>query len=357
MKAYFYLLIALVLFTVFMLFYGNGLAQTDVIVCDSYDSLYNVIKSGKTAEYNKTAWIDEFSLVEISSIKVTPSGNNDNSYKVLIKINEIEKGGYSAAYDEYPVLGYIVKGCGDFGLKYKKFNNSSCRFITSNPDDVMEAAKYGISFRIDNQYEPEGSLVSIYKNLCIKGHEPVQVKKPAVYLYPVTPMKVSVKVEVSGKLTYTDPDYGNGWNVSAEPSGLINGRYDYLFYEADLKKIELPDKGWIVEYDYLNAWFDEYLPALGLNEKETGQFKEYWLGKLRKANYYEIRILDDAFLAENMRLVINPEPDTLLRLNFYFMPLSEKKEILPPAVKKTERKGFTVIEWGGIDAGDPVNIP
>jgi hypothetical protein len=221
----------------------------------------------------------------------------------------------------------------------------------------MEAAKYGISFRIDNQYEPEGSLVSIYKNLCIKGHEPIQVKKPAVYLYPVTPMKVSVKVEVAGKLTYTDPDYGNGWNVSAEPSGLINGRYDYLFYEADLKKIELPDKGWIVEYDYLNAWFDEYLPVLGLNEKETGQFKEYWLGKLRKANYYEIRILDDAFLAENMRLVINPEPDTVLRLNFYFMPLSEKREILPPEVKKTERKGFTVFEWGGIDAGDPVNIP
>jgi hypothetical protein len=340
-----------------MLFYGNGFAQSDVIVCDTYDSLYNVIKSGKNAEYNKTAWIGGFSLVENNSTKVTPSGNNERSYKVLIKINNIAKGEYSSSYDEYSVLGYIVNGCSDFGLKYKKFNNSSCSFITSNPEDVMEAMKYGISFRIDNQYELDGSLVSIYKNLCIKEHKPVQVKKPAVYLYPVTPMNVSVKVEVSGKLTYTNPDYGNGWNVSAEPDGMINGRYDYLFYEADLKKIELPDKGWVVEYDYLEKWFDDYLPALGLNEKETGQFKEYWLGKLRKANFYEIRILDDAFLAENMRLVINPEPETILRLNFYFMPLSEKREILPPAVIKTERKGFTVIEWGGIDAGDSVILP
>jgi hypothetical protein len=221
----------------------------------------------------------------------------------------------------------------------------------------MEAVKYGISFRIDNQYELEGPLVSIYKNLCIKDDKPVQVKKPAVYLYPVMPINVSVQVEVSGKLTYTDPDYGNGWNVSAEPDGIINGRYDYLFYEADLEKIELPDKGWIVEFDYLEKWFDDYLPALGLNEKETCQFKEYWLGKLRKADFYEIKILDDSFLAENMRLVINPEPDTILRLNFHFRPLTDKKEIQPPVIKKTERKGFTVIEWGGIDAGDSVILP
>ncbi|MCI0474059.1 MAG: hypothetical protein L0Y76_10805 [Ignavibacteria bacterium] len=357
MKAYFYILIALIIFTVFMLFYGNGFAQTDVIVCDNYDSLYNVIKSGKTAEYNKTAWISGFSLVEYSSVKVAPSGNNDNTYKVIIKIDEIVKGEYSASYDEYSVLGYIVKGCGEFGLKYRKFNNTSCRFNTPDLEDVMEAVKYGISFRIDNQYELDGSLVSIYKNLCIKGHEPIQVKKPAVYLYPVTPMNVSVNVEVNGKLTYTDPDYGSGWNVRAEPGGLINSKYDYLFYEADLKKIELPDVGWVVEYDYLEKWFDEYLPALGLNEKETGQFKEYWLGKLRKADYYEIRILDDTFLAENMRLIINPEPETVLRLNFYFTPLSEKREIKPPLIKKTERTGFTVIEWGGIDAGDSAIVP
>jgi hypothetical protein len=58
-----------------------------------------------------------------------------------------------------------------------------------------------------------------------------------------------------------------------------------------------------------------------------------------------------------MRLVINPEPDTVLRLNFYFRPLTENKEIQPPVIKKTERKGFTVIEWGGIDAGDSVILP
>jgi len=357
MKAYFYILLTLIIFTVLMLVYGTVFAQSDITVCDTYDSLYNVIKSGKPAGYSKTAWIDEFSLVENSSVKVYPAGNNDSSYKVMININAIKKGEYSASYDEYSVLGYIVKGCSDFGVKYKNFNNTSFRFTAAGLDDVMEAVKYGISFRIDNQYVLEGSLVSIYKKLCVTEHKPIQVKKPAVYLYPLKTMNVSVKVEVNGKLTYTDPDYGSGWNVSANPEGRINGKYDYLFYEADLKKIELPDEGWIVEYDNLEKWFDEYLPALGLNEKETGQFKEYWLGKLRKADYYGIKILDCSFLAENMRLVIYPEPETVLRLNFYFIPINVKMDMRPPVIKKIERKGFTVIEWGGIDAGDSVIIP
>ncbi len=89
---------------------------------------------------------------------------------------------------------------------------------------------------------------------------------------------------------------------------------------------------------------------MGLNEKEIRQFKEYWLGDLERAKYYEIKILGNEFLENNMRLDISPAPQTILRLNLHFQPMSVKTELKAPEIKKFERKGFTVIEWGGINS-------
>lgn len=106
--------------------------------------------------------------------------------------------------------------------------------------------------------------------------------------------------------------------------------------------------GWVVKYDNLDTWFDDNLPRLGLNEKETTQFKEYWLEKLPEANYYELKIFEKEFLKQNIGLLITPEPDTLIRLEFYFKPLEEKINIQEPTIKTPERIGFTVVEWGGM---------
>jgi hypothetical protein len=124
------------------------------------------------------------------------------------------------------------------------------------------------------------------------------------------------------------PDYKEGWNVFVSKEGLIENTYDYLFYETKLRKIELPKSGWLVRYDDLENWFDSHLIALGLNEKEKNQFKQYWLNELPKSNYYEIRLLEDSFLKENMDLIISPQPDTVIRLNFYFRPLQERTSFL-----------------------------
>ncbi|MCX6163388.1 MAG: hypothetical protein NTU73_00755 [Ignavibacteriae bacterium] len=71
----------------------------------------------------------------------------------------------------------------------------------------------------------EGDLLKIYEKICKRDdHKPQPVKKPAVYLYPDKIMKVSVKVEVNGKLTVTDPPYNTGWNVNATPDGLIDNK-------------------------------------------------------------------------------------------------------------------------------------
>lgn len=173
-------------------------------------------------------------------------------------------------------------------------------------------------------------------------------RKPAIYLYPTTDMNIKVKVDVNGFMYKDIPAYGKGWDVFTTKEGLIENKYDYLFYEALLFRLVLPAEGWVVEYSNLETWFNEKLPELGLNEKESAQFMEYWLEELPVANYYEIKLLDETFLTKNMTLSISPEPDTMIRLIFNFRPLLEKETINEPFISTPIRNGFTVVEWGGL---------
>ena len=342
----------------FVLIYSIGISQTTVIPCNTTDSLYKTIKSGQSASYFKTAYINEFALVEKSLISVYPQTSPNIGYKVITKISDIQKGNSDKSYDENSILGSFIQRCNAMDVKYAALNNTVCDFTAINPDDVIDFIKNGITENLDQKYLIEGAMVDVFREICAGNTpDPIIVKKPAVYLYPTENMKIDVKVNVNGHLTFTEPLYGNGWSVNVSPDGLIDNKYDYLFYEADLNKIELPNEGWIVEFKNLENWFNEYLPKFGLNEKEKNQFKEYWLEKLRIAKYYEIKLLDNKFLSENMDLIINPAPETIVRLNFYFKPLNTKSDIKTPEIKSIERKGFTVIEWGGINAGDLKMIP
>lgn len=174
------------------------------------------------------------------------------------------------------------------------------------------------------------------------------VFKPAVYLYPEHDMQVSVKVNVNGFITKSIPSYNGGWSVHATRSGLIDGKYDYLFYENTLNRLNTPKEGWVVGYDDLSAWFDAKLPEVGLNDAESKEFKKYWLAKLPRKNFYQIGLLSDSFLKSDMDLIVEPKPDTVIRRIFCFKPLDEKKSIEEPSIPKVERTGFTVVEWGGL---------
>ena len=192
-----------------------------------------------------------------------------------------------------------------------------------------------------------GTLIGIAISFLMLGSLP-GARKPAIYLYPVEDSFVNVQLEINGIITRDVPKYNSGWNVFVTKEGLIENKYDYLFYEALLKSVTLPESGWVVKYEDLSQWFDVNLNKLGLNDKEKGQFAEYWLKALPKVNYYEIKLLEDNFLNENMALNITPEPDTTIRLIFNFRPLKKATQIPRPIIITPERKGFTVVEWGGI---------
>lgn len=343
---------------IFAFFFSNCTGQNKVVECSSADSVLINIKAGNTASMVKTAYIKEFSLIEESKIVVVPPVSPETQYNVQISITDVYKGKNKEAYSRNSVLGFITKGCNNMRASFGSFKNTSCLLKVDSPEDATEIADKGLNEYIDNKYLIVGNMVDVYNEICRGGNtEPPVEKKPAVYLYPEKNMNVVVKLKINGRLLVTEPLYRGGWDVNAAPDGLIDNKYDYLFYEAYLNKIELPDKGWVVAYSELEKWFDVMLPELGLNSKESSQFKEFWLKDLKKAEYYEIRMLDEKFLNENMELIINPKPETLIRLNFYFRPLNNKIDIQAPVIYKKERKGFTVVEWGGLNDGNLRNSP
>lgn len=173
-------------------------------------------------------------------------------------------------------------------------------------------------------------------------------EKPAIYLYPEIDSQISVKLNINGQLIKDIPSYNNGWDVYVTKEGIIENKYDYLFYENTLNNLELPEEGWIISKKELDNWFETKLPQLGLNNKEKTQFKEYWIPRLTNSNYYEIKLLDIDFLNENMGLIISPQPDTEIRIIFSFKEVNKPYSLEEPLIITPIRKGFTVVEWGGI---------
>lgn len=201
----------------------------------------------------------------------------------------------------------------------------------------------------------------------------IKESKPAIYLYPEKPMKLRIKLNPAGKLTTSDPPYNpeTGWQVTAYPDGTIKPtthnqqpttRYPYLFYEAEINKVYVEKKGFVVAYSNLVNFFKEQLPRWGLNTSETKDFIDYWMSRFdKKKPYYFIHFLDREQIEKLEPLEIyrlDPDgeetlthPQTAIRLRTYFQPLSTAFELgnispqTPPPLPA--RTGFTLVEWGG----------
>ena len=188
--------------------------------------------------------------------------------------------------------------------------------------------------------------------------EPYDVteKKPIVYLYPETTTKVSVKLGSPERITSDYPNYNNGWNVTAEPDGTLtdsNGKKFYaLYYESfNTKKYNSKSlqEGFVVERDDVEDFLDEKLTLLGLNYKEKEEFITYWIAELEAKPFVYIRFQTFDEIERNMSLKVSPKPDTMIRIMMEYKPLDNAINIKKQPLQKAERKGFTVVEWGGTE--------
>jgi hypothetical protein len=164
---------------------------------------------------------------------------------------------------------------------------------------------------------------------------------------------------MDGDLTCAYPTYqpDTGWTVKASPDGTLtdsNGRqYEYLFWEASAPlPIDL-SKGFCVKGEDTAAFLEKALSDLGLSDTEANTFIMYWLPKL-ESNPYNVISFQTTNYQEAFVLDVSPVPDTVIRINMAFYGTDEYVEMEPQDLASMnpsleERKGLTVVEWGGED--------
>ncbi len=176
-------------------------------------------------------------------------------------------------------------------------------------------------------------------------------KKPVIYLYPTEATDVVVQLDYKGELITTYPPYDGQWRVRAYPDGTIVNKadgktYSYLFWEGK-SDIEYDfSKGFVVKGADTATFLQDKLSEIGLLPHEYNEFIVYWLPQMEQNDYNLIAFQTDRY-TDNAKLSIEPQPDSVLRVFMAYRPLEEPVAIEEQLLQPFERKGFTVVEWGG----------
>lgn len=175
--------------------------------------------------------------------------------------------------------------------------------------------------------------------------------KPVIYLYPTEAQTVSVKV--GADITVSEPTYpADGWTAYAEPNGHLtvdNQPYDYLFWEG-LGHGEYPEirEGFVVPQAELATTLRDHLTKLGLNAKESADFLEFWEPRMPQTPYVRLTWFGTKQMDALAPLDVTPKPDTSIRIFLDFEGLREARTLAPQRLTAPTRRGFTLVEWGGL---------
>ncbi len=191
--------------------------------------------------------------------------------------------------------------------------------------------------------------------------------KPVIYLYADEPqIEAHVELELkTGEMTTTWPyAVQNGdvysWDVISCDDGTIfdadGNEYSYLFWEAKDYGTHSFDQGFCVAGEDTAEFLRETLSEIGLTPKEYNEFIVYWLPKMQDNAYniitFEGLDPEDAYNTNNRLSVTDEdgnEADSMLRIMMVWKAADEAVEIEAQEFETFERKGFTVVEWGGTE--------
>jgi hypothetical protein len=174
--------------------------------------------------------------------------------------------------------------------------------------------------------------------------------KPVIYLYPAKTTAVSVKVDAL--ITKSEPAYGSGWNVVAQPNGKLTmadgTQYSSLFWEGIGHEYPTVRSGVVVAKDKVAETLKTQLVQLGLNDQERSDFLEFWLPKMPTDPFVRLTWFGTAEMDRLAPLTVTPKPDTTIRVFLDFKGLTEPVVLPPQHLVAPRRKGFTLVEWGGL---------
>lgn len=177
----------------------------------------------------------------------------------------------------------------------------------------------------------------------------VTILKPNVYLYSDVPIEVTVTFPLSGLLTVSIPEYGDGWRVTVSGDGTLRdgeGTYGFLFYESESNPYDFQThSGFRLGTGDRERRFGEILDLYGFNEAEKADFIEYWTSLLDPGVTYAMYPQDTARLSHVMPIELDAEINHAFRLWFGFEATDREPEA--PDIEVIARGGLTLVEWGG----------
>jgi hypothetical protein len=179
-------------------------------------------------------------------------------------------------------------------------------------------------------------------------------EKPVIYLYPAKTTDVTVRLTLTdGRFTQSIPEGSGEWHVTAEPDGKLTDKasgksYEYIFWESTDNTEYDWSHGYVVKGSEAEAFLLKVLPKMGLSKKEYSEFIGYWLPRLEKNEYNLVTFQTDRY-TETAKLDVSPKPDSVIRVFMAFKAVDGAVEVAEPEIQPVERKGFTVVEWGGTE--------
>jgi hypothetical protein len=224
-------------------------------------------------------------------------------------------------------------------------NHSAVKVDLPLPEGCAQGSYVEVFYRYENE-----DFVFLK---CVPASMPeaLGAAKPVIYLYPEKETDVDVELAFDGELTVTYPQYEEGWEVTAFPDGhLIDRRdgkeYSYLYWEGEGHYEIDWSKGYCVAGEDSAAFLQDILSEMGMLPEEYNEMIVYWLPMLLESSYNLITFQEESY-SDHAKLKISPQPESVLRVFMVFKGLKKPVTIDPPEIIPFERKGFTVVEWGG----------
>ena len=265
-------------------------------------------------------------------------------------------------YNEYTPGQKLQYGINGSNEQIQLDSKNSCNLIKA-PKKVIFQFYYPKFLEIEtDSIQIKAGQITIISLHFKHFEEQRSVKKPVIYLYPESDLEVSVNLKPQGNLTFTYPDYSEGWTGTAHPDGSISihqNDYPYLFWESEqaFNRFNMESGSFVIQQASVTESLDKILSELGFNAKEKADFITFWGPQLAQHPLVLAQFITNEDCNEFASLEITPAPKHLNRVYMIWTVPDEHQKIVvkPQKLEKFNRDGFDVLEWGGIELTNSIN--
>lgn len=227
---------------------------------------------------------------------------------------------------------------------------------------LMYKQLIGYAGMVKQEYQIFEKIETDFKPGATPAYMQYEVDKPVIYLYPEKEQKIDIHLGFTGTELYTWPkiNANMNWFVTAQPNGMLKDaageEYPYLFWEGKMDIFANTDMstGFVVKADETEEFFRDKLKLLGLNAREYTDFITFWGPRMRK-NKYNLIHFETTVYNNKVPLNVTPKPESSQRILMVYQGLENPVEVKPQELQPFTRKGYTLIEWGGMEMPAIIN--